>query len=410
MSIITCAVYSEKKKRGLRLVLVLLSICSFLFRSIVKTGENHGQNNKRQIKFKRKPGRPNERETMQEQPQRESDKLWPKVLECRECGTALYGQCDGFFIPCCDPEIVCDQCLQLRRGLARCGTCKKTSKPTKMKRQFFGNIERAFAGEDNKSTRSREINGRSQEEQAGHVHIAQIHTHFTQNWLNSTIYETHIVREGSVAAEMTREVYKIMTEHKHAAQCYPYQNIQYLCETTYKLKCKLDNDVNGVVTIHDILAFLCMVCGHGPMNRTVSRGTNVESIRAHIGNNCNSECCGTFLDRRYLQYAGGNCECGVIVMERLGIRPAREEEHKWRKALYEYDRNRPSKKEIKKYIRPLLTRMNIERPQMMIWYIQARGYEYLRELQQLDEEAAERRLFSIYWTVNGEYGVLRPVR
>ena len=153
-----------------------------------------------------------------------------------------------------------------------------------------------------------------------------------------------------------------------------------------------------------------MVCGHGPMNRMVARGPNVESIRAHIVNQCNSECCGTFLDRRYLQYTGGNCECGVIIMDRLGIRPAREEEHQWRRALYQYDRIRPSKKEVKKVIKPVLVNMNVERPQMMVWYIQTQGYEYLREFQQLDDEAAERKLWEIYWKINGEYGVLRPVK
>ena len=94
-----------------------------------------------------KLGQSSEMDMTQKQQESENDKTWPKVLECRECGQRIKGQCDAFIITCCEPDLICDRCIQQRRGMVRCGTCKKTAKPTKIKRKFFGSIERAFTGD-----------------------------------------------------------------------------------------------------------------------------------------------------------------------------------------------------------------------------------------------------------------------
>ena len=110
----------------------------------------------------------------------------------------------------------------------------------------------------------------------------------------------------------------------------PLSNLEYLSEIFVKLR----KTRGTIITIHYILAFTCLFCGHGPM--TGLQLPNGETRRLGFLNmhECARECCGRFLDRRFLQYTGGNCECGVLVMSHLGIRPATDNENGWRRDLF----------------------------------------------------------------------------
>ena len=95
------------------------------------------------------------------------------------------------------------------------------------------------------------------------------------------------------------------------------------------------------------------------MNKGVNESGELQRIKQHGMSECEEMCCGVFLDRRYLQYEGGLCECGVLVMEKLGIRPATEKEHRWRRALYEQDCSQLRKDEVRQVLNPLLDKMGI---------------------------------------------------
>ena len=106
-------------------------------------------------------------------------------------------------------------------------------------------------------------------------------------------------------------------QHVHSEGCQPYQNIGLICETIVRLTRKNDSQI----TIHDLLTFACTYCGHGRWNLKLDKGEE-RQVKQHVMWDCHQECCGKFLDRRYLQYEGGDCECGVLLMHMLGIIPA----------------------------------------------------------------------------------------
>ena len=146
------------------------------------------------------------------------------------------------------------------------------------------------------------------------------------------------------------------------------------------------------------------------MNNIVSREGKVEKIKSHVATNCKVGCCGIYLDRRYLQYEGGNCECGVLLMEKLNIRPATDKEHAWRRALYVLNPGQKSKRKAKKLLLPVLPKLGIKKPHMLIWYIIAQGETYLEELRNCGKTHLERRLWKIYHDLNNEFAVNRPIQ
>ena len=97
-----------------------------------------------------------------------------------------------------------------------------------------------------------------------------------------------------------------------------YQNMRFLCNTDTKLK--KSNPGIGQISISDVKAFLCHYCGHGSTNEGMAIDGKVKEIRSHGINECGEVCCGLFLDRRSLQYNGGECRCGVEILLRLGVR------------------------------------------------------------------------------------------
>ena len=183
-----------------------------------------------------------------------------------------------------------------------------------------------------------------------------------------------------------------------------------MCDATYRLKAKLANCIQGQVTIHDILTFQCWVCGHGQMNRAVTSKGEVVRIYDHKGDECRTECCGSFLDRRYLQREGGNCECGILLMEKLGIRPATDAEHGWRKALYDSKPSPTFKRNVRKFLEPHLSKLGINKAQMIYWYITSQGRHYLFKLKKQEPRAVEAVIWDVCWRLRAEFGVHMPIQ
>ena len=114
------------------------------------------------------------------------------------------------------------------------------------------------------------------------------------------VYERLPATPDLMIKQVYHNVQTLITGYKHARKCIPYQNMEYLSEVFVKLgKAK-----GTIITIHDILAFTCLFCGHGPMNRLELLNGEIRELGFHNMHECARECCGRFLDRRYLQYTG----------------------------------------------------------------------------------------------------------
>ena len=161
--------------------------------------------------------------------------------------------------------------------------------------------------------------------------------------------------------------------------------------------------MGGKKGISDILAFQCVHCGHGDENFKVKPDGEVERVRSHGLYNCDVMCCNKFLDRRYLQYGDGNCECGVIIMWELGIILATEEQHKWREALFKGKFTKTRGREVRESLEPTFERLGIEKPQMIVWYVMAMGPNYLKDLLQMTRRDREANVYVIVQRLNGEF-------
>ena len=150
--------------------------------------------------------------------------------------------------------------------------------------------------------------------------------------LNNTIFEEPVGIVNTDIKVLTDSIYTMLKGYEHGDKCNLYQNVGFLCDTAIKLR--KSNPGISEISVHDVMAFLCHYCGHGNMNKGVTRDGEVKEISNHGMNECTKSCCGLFLDRRNLQYNSGECRCGVEILLRLGIRPATEGEHNWRQQLY----------------------------------------------------------------------------
>ena len=121
----------------------------------------------------------------------------------------------------------------------------------------------------------------------------------------------------------------------------------------------------------------------------------MKNIPVHKMYNCSKECCGDYLDRRYLQYCGGNCECGAIIMDRLGIEPANEEQNEWRWKLYNLEVTSVKVREVKEILASTFRSMEIAKPYMVLWYVIAMGPKYIRDLMAMNRKDRETTIWNI---------------
>ena len=146
------------------------------------------------------------------------------------------------------------------------------------------------------------------------------------------------------------------------------------------------------------------------MNRCIMTGGEVKNILEHKMYSCSEEYCGDYLDRRYLQYRGGNCECGVIIMNKLGIEPAYDELNEWRWRLYNLKVASAKVREVKVILTSTFESMKIVKPYMVVWYVIAMGPNYIKDLMAMEKKQREGTMWNIVNGINSEYGVHQPVQ
>ena len=76
------------------------------------------------------------------------------------------------------------------------------------------------------------------------------------------VYERVPTAANVKVRQVNHVLQSTMQNFKHARECKPYRNIGYICDLFVKLR-KMEGIV---ITIHDLLAFVCTFCGHGAMN------------------------------------------------------------------------------------------------------------------------------------------------
>ena len=207
------------------------------------------------------------------------------------------------------------------------------------------------------------------------------------------------------------KVRQIVETHIHARNCQLYHNMQFMCDSVVKMtKASKIKGRKTDITIHDILTFECNNCGHGLRNKRINERGELEKIYQHGAYGCQRECCDQFLDRRYLQYNGGNCECGVLIMKMLGIIPATEEQHKWRWAFFRGRFQQDEGVRVKTKLAPFFTSMRIRKPQLIIWYVMAQGQEFWEKWQHLTRVEKEATLWGIRKQLSDEYGTHQPIQ
>ena len=97
-------------------------------------------------------------------------------------------------------------------------------------------------------------------------------------------------------------------------------------------------------------------------------------------------------------------------MEKLGIRPASEKEHEWRRALFRQDCTQSRKDEIRQTLNPFFAKMGISKPYMLVWYIASKGEQFMKELTRWSRAEMETYLWQMVWELNGEFVAHRPIR
>ena len=310
------------------------------------------------------------------------------VLRCLRCSQITHND-DKYLLPCCAIRLLCQECYVKQSGKIYCGKCCSITTPTRISREFFANLRENLETEvRQKIFKPNGKNVRGYE-------------------LNNTIFEEPIGLVNSDTKVLTDSIYAMLKSYEHGDKCYLYQNVGFLCNTTTKLK--KSNPGISQISIHDVMAFLCHYCGHGSMNKGVTRGEEVIEISNHGMNECMESCCGLFLDRRNLQYNNGECRCGVEILLRLEIRPATESEHNWRHQLYMQRPTNSKRREIGQLLNPFVVKMGLKKPCMLSWYLMTRG-DVVHKITSVNAAEAEVLLWEIIAELNGEFNVNRPIQ
>ena len=301
---------------------------------------------------------------------------------CVDCGKNISLENDNFMPPCCGNRVSCHKCYKGGR-VKKCNQCGKNVVYLRVRATFFESI-------------GVEINRQRLRERENVLREQRVLVQKRKRQRAA----------GDNAEHLKKEVDGLLMDFVHAEGCRLYLNMGYICEAVTKMAKTNDSDV--MITINDVLAFQCLHCGHGgreEMGREFS--TNK---KAHTMYDCKEKCCGVFLDRRFLQYEGGRCECGVVVMQFLGIQPATEEQREWRRALYLGNYTRDEVDEVVETLRPTMSSMGLRKPHMVYWYIVAKGWGFLARILGRPKDEKEAILWGIVREINEEYSVHKPVQ
>ena len=320
------------------------------------------------------------------------DKFFPKFWECLDCKEKISLTMDSFLPPCCGVGIVCFNCYTKEQKEIRCRLCGKETPFARIRAMFFRNVE------ETAWTLVEEVvkgNGRELVKET--------------RGKGGFVYENMRVAADSYAGAILDEVYQFIGKHNHKSNCVPYQNIAYICDSVAKIREKSYKGVESRITIHDVLTFLCAHCGHGNMNKCITNGGEIRNTETHKMHNCKTECCGDYLDRRNLQY-GGECDCGIHIMFKLGIEPATDQQHNWRKMMYIRKIGAREVQEVKDALGQMIKEMRIIKPIMLVWFVASKGPEYLRELLAREKRAIYEILWDIVHGINSEYGIHQPIQ
>ena len=322
------------------------------------------------------------------------DSFFPKAWECMDCNDKISLYKDSYMPPCCGKGVVCYDCYTMNQSNIRCKLCNKRTLYVRIKAVFFRNIEEtAWAlTRNNPKRRYKRADKKGTNERL------------------MFLYEDINLKQGTYEKELADEVDKIIATYRHANNCQLYHNMGYICESLAKIMGRNFRGRKLRVTIHDILTFVCCHCGHSHINRRMLPCGGVKNILTHKMYSCDKECCGEYLDRRYLQYRGGNCECGIIIMDKLGIITATDEQNEWRSKLYELGITGARVREVKAILAATLENMRVFKPYMVIWYIIAMGDKCLSELMSKKVDEKETILWDIIKGINSEYGVHQPIQ
>ena len=227
--------------------------------------------------------------------------FFPKVWECLDCKSKISLNKDSFMPPCCAEALLCYECYANNQTDIRCRLCSKRTLYVRIKAVFFRSIEetvhfmiqKMYAGANSAVNTTSKI--------------------ATENGIDPSfgIFESIEFKWRFREKVLFTQIGEIIRSHKHHKQCQLYQNMGYISQSVAKMRGGKVEVEGHNITIHDVLAFVCAHCGHGSMNRQTLADGEVKGLREHRMYNCSHECCGEYLDRRYLQYGNGQCECGV---------------------------------------------------------------------------------------------------
>ena len=318
------------------------------------------------------------------------------LVKCILCEAYIPTTEDNYMPECCGEEIVCKKCHNREHGRVSCKRCGKNSRCNRIAGVFFKNIEIASQSKTEESYVRKmlsiaEPQPRKLQERQGQKEIGKVRE------LKRPVHEPKIKRLEKIANS-------VIKDHIHADECRPYTNIQSMSRARFTPYGK------GIPTIHDVLSFQCNFCGHGPMNTRVNQKGEEVRVKQHSMWECHVECCGQYLDRRYLQYNNGNCECGIIIMQTMTITPSSEDANKWRRDLYLLKGQGVKTKDIQNLLAPEFEKMNISKPHMLIWYIIAHGSKLIRTLMDMTDKDRQETLGMLTKLINSEYMNHKPIQ
>ena len=316
----------------------------------------------------------------------------PDAFLCIICKNMVSMIEDSFMKECCGNKLICNLCAKGIKGEHRCVDCGKKLVSFRIKGSFFSSIVQDAANW------KAENEGNQKRGQSNQNCTAKKPTIFTM------IYEDFPI--ATKALQVSSIIQTIMVNHKHTENCQPYHNMNYFCE----MFCKLARVRGAAVTIHDMLAFVCLFCGHGSMNAIALPKGEKRKMGFHSMFECSLECCGKFLDRRTLQYTGGNCDCRIKIIRQLGVKPATDIENGWRRDLFIGKGSSIQNFEVKDMLKPTLQTLGISKPQLLVWFIMSQGIEMVEAIRGLTPELRLERISQLVLSLNGEFGRQSPIQ
>ena len=295
---------------------------------------------------------------------------------------------------------MCYDCYANSQTDIRCRLCNKRTLYVRIKAIFFRSIEETIHEMISKMI-----------EEAGTANKTTSEAEMRRN-----VYPLRSLSESMILMPRSREhaMYTLANEiiwsHKHNKNCQLYHNIGYISQSVARIRGGRAEVEGQNITIHDVLAFVCAHCGHGSMNQRKLADGEVKDLQEHRMYNCSQECCGEYLDRRFLQYGGGRCECGVLIMQALGIQPATDKQEEWRKKMFTMKITSRQVRQVLKILAPTFRAMELNKPYMVAWYVITKGDKYLKALVRMSGGERQACLWNVAEAIATEYGVHKPIQ